>query len=137
MRIAELITCQEDLFLVNPKAAWPFDHQQWAEWLDPGQGNVSFFLMNEGETIGHAALLKRNLPDTFTVAFLFIRPELRSNGVGRWMVGELEKYAWERLGAQRLLLRVRDYNPRAVACYQHCGFREISHEGTLITMEKC
>jgi hypothetical protein len=35
-----------------------------------------------------------------------------------------------------LRLVVRDYNPRALKCYLHCGFKETGRDGTLITMEK-
>jgi len=39
-------------------------------------------------------------------------------------------------GAKRLRLVVRDYNPKALKCYLHCGFKETERDGTLIRMAK-
>ena len=135
-KIASLISTKEDLFLVWPIARWPFDHRQWAEVLDPGKGNVSFLIREGGKSIGHAALLNRGLPDTCTVAFLYLLPDHRSQGLGRRMLAALEDYAMRAFDAKRLSLVVRDYNPKALKCYLHCGFKETGREGTLITMEK-
>lgn len=34
-RNAGMIADRKELFLVWPKASWPFDHAQWQEALDP------------------------------------------------------------------------------------------------------
>jgi RimJ/RimL family protein N-acetyltransferase len=135
-KIASLISNKDDLFLVWPIAKWPFDHQQWAEALDPGKGNVSFIICERGKPVGHAALLNKGAPDTYTISFLYLLPDYRSQGMGRCVVAALEDYALRTFGAKRLLLVVRDYNPRALKCYLHSGFKETGREGTLITMEK-
>lgn len=31
---------------------------------------------------------------------------------------------------------VRDYNPKALKCYLHCGFKETERDGALIRMAK-
>lgn len=135
-KIASLILTKDDLFLVWPVARWPFDHQQWAEVLDSGKGNLSFIIREGAHSIGHAALLNKGVPNVNTIAFLYLLPDYRSQGLGRLMITELEDYAKKTLDAKRLRLVVRDYNPRALKCYRHCGFMEIGRDGTLITMEK-
>ena len=135
-KIASLISDKDDLFLVWPIAKWPFDHRQWAEVLDPGKGNISFIIREGGKSVGHAALLNKGVPDTYTVSFLYLLPDYRSQGLGRCMVAALEDYAIRTFGAKMLRLVVRDYNPRALKCYLRCGFKETGRDGTLITMEK-
>jgi RimJ/RimL family protein N-acetyltransferase len=135
-KIASLISTKDDMFLVWPIAKWPFDHQQWAEVLDPGKGNISFIIREGGKPVGHAALLNKGVPDTYTVSFLYLLPDYRSQGLGRCMVAALEGYAIRMFGAKRLRLVVRDYNPRALKCYLHSGFKETGRDGTLINMEK-
>jgi RimJ/RimL family protein N-acetyltransferase len=135
-KIASLISTKEDLFLVWPIAKWPFDSRQWAEVLDPAKGNVSFIVREDGKSVGHAALLNKGIQDTCTVAFLYLLPDHRSQGLGRRMVAALEDYAMHRFAAKRLRLVVRDYNPRAFNCYLQCGFKEIGRDGTLINMQK-
>lgn len=85
-KIASLISTKDDLFLVWPIAKWPFDHRQWAEVLDPGKGNVSFIIREGSKSIGHAALLNKGVPDTYSVSFLYLLPDDRSQGVGRSMI---------------------------------------------------
>ena len=135
-KIADLISDKNDLPLVWPIARWPFDHQQWREVLDPEKGNVSFLVYDKGLLIGHAALLKTAVPQTYSVAFLYLLPNIRLQGKGRTLVGLLESYAVASLGAKRLHLVVRDYNPAAYKCYLHCGFTESGRKGTLIKMQK-
>ena len=135
-KIASLISTKDDLFLVWPIAIWPFDHRQWAEVLDPGKGNVSFIIREGSKSIGHAALLNKGVPDTYSVSFLYLLADYRFQGVGRSMIAALEDYAMCTFGAKRLRLVVRDYNPKALKCYLHCGFKETGRDGTLISMEK-
>jgi ribosomal protein S18 acetylase RimI-like enzyme len=135
-KIASLISTRDDLFLVWPIAKWPFDRQQWEDALDPAKGNVSFIVREGGKSVGHAALRNKGEPDTYVVSFLYLLPAYRSRGMGRRMVAALEGYAMRRFGVNRLRLVVRDYNPRALKCYRHCGFKETGRDGTLITMEK-
>ncbi|RPH92308.1 MAG: GNAT family N-acetyltransferase, partial [Calditrichaeota bacterium] len=121
--IARLVTNREDLQLMFPNASWPFDHRQWGELIDRSKGNISFIVREGDQQIGHAALFNRGVPDTYTLGLLFIVPELRSQGFGRRMIGEVEKYAVQRLGVKRLFLRVRDFNLPALNCYLKCGYQ--------------
>ncbi len=134
--IADLITDPEDLKLVWPLARYPFDHEQWAEVLDPGSGSRPFLIYEENRLMGHAALRKTEEPLVYAVSFLYIVPQLRSKGLGRELIGLVEKYAVERLAAAKLILKVRTYNPGAFRCYSKCGFQEYGREGTLIKMSK-
>lgn len=134
--IADLISDPNDLYLVWPKASYPFDHKQWEEALDPEAGHVSFLIYNDNKLIGQAALRKTEHNDTYSVSFLYIKPELRSKGLGEEMISHLEQYARNYLNAKKLSLVVRSYNPRAQKCYIKCGFIEEGREDTLIKMIK-
>jgi RimJ/RimL family protein N-acetyltransferase len=134
--LGALISDRDDLRLVWPEARWPFDGDQWQEILDPGEGHVSFFVHRDGAVVGHAALRRTDEPRTYSVAFLYVRPALRSRGLGQRVVGLLDDYARTRLGAGKLNLHVRSYNERALKCYAKCGFTEESRDGTLITMSR-
>jgi RimJ/RimL family protein N-acetyltransferase len=134
--IADLITNPDDLYLVWPKAKYPFDNEQWREVLNPDAGNVPFLVYNNSQLIGHAALLSTEDANTFTVGYLYIKPNLRSKGMGEEMINLLEQYAKDYLQAKKLCLVVRTYNPRAQRCYSKCGFLEDGREDTLIKMSK-
>ncbi len=134
--IERMIRDPEDLSLVWPMARYPFDHDQWREVLDPGKGALSF-LVYEGESlVGHAALDRAEDAQTRFVRFLYLIPEMRGRGLGQRLMTLLEDYARENMEAKRLVLRVRSFNDRAVACYRKSGFSEFHREGTLVMMEK-
>jgi len=132
--LGEMVRDREDLFLLWPRARWPFDPEQWREVLDPAGGILSFWVREGGRTVGHAALDEGGDPATRMARFLYLIPEVR--GSGRRLLGLLEAAARERFQAERLTLRVRSYNARALRCYERGGFSELFREGTLITMGK-
>ena len=134
--IADLINDPDDLYLVWPLARYPFDHAQWIEVLNPAKGNVPLLIYAADELIGHVALCGTELPYVYTLSFLFLSPRFRDKGLGQVLVGLIEDYARNHLSAEKLILVVRDYNPRALHCYLKCGFEEVGRDGTLIKMAK-
>ncbi len=46
-----------------------------------------------------------------------------SKGYGRDAIKTLLRHAFDELNYHRVFLRVYDFNPRAVRCYEACGFR--------------
>jgi ribosomal protein S18 acetylase RimI-like enzyme len=134
--IAKLIADRHDLFLVWPLAKHPFDHDQWKAVLNPTLGNKSFLVHHGDRFVGHAALCVTEDPLAFSVSFLYLLPELRSQGLGKRLMALLEAYAREQLSAKQLVLVARVYNAGALHCYTRCGFHEIGRQGTLIRMSK-
>ena len=134
--IAQLIDDPSDMYLVWPMARWPFDHGQWRRALDPSKGHRAFLVMEGDEIIGHAALRAADHPGTFNISFLYLKARRRQSGKGQILVTLLEAFAVKQLRATRLELVVRDYNTRALSCYQKCGFRTTRRGGTLIHMHK-
>jgi len=134
--ISKLISDRNDLFLVWPKAKYPFDHHQWAEMLNPENGHKSFLIYKQKKLVGHSALLLTDSPHTYRISFLYLSPQHRSQGLGRKTVVCLENYAFRKLEAEKLTLVVRDYNPIAYQLYIKCGFKEYGHKGSLLQMAK-
>lgn len=134
--IEDLIKDKNDLFLVWPAANYPFDHEQWQEVLNPDEGNRSFFIYDDHELIGHAALRRTEIQGMYAVCYLYLLPGIRSKGLGARMMVLLEDYAKEKLSVRELVLRTRTYNPRAFRCYEKAGFMEFNRDGTLIHMSK-
>jgi ribosomal protein S18 acetylase RimI-like enzyme len=123
------------LFLVWPDARFPFDRAQWRETLLSRIGNRSYLVTFDGETIGHAALLQTDEPQTLAVSYLYIRADQRGRGFGGELMALLEAEG-RKLGARALRLRVRSCNPRASHVYEASGFSVSHQEGTLVIMRK-
>ncbi|MEJ2154291.1 MAG: GNAT family N-acetyltransferase [Desulfobacteraceae bacterium] len=134
--IARLMVERDEMYLIWPKARWPFDHGQWRRALDPSKGHHAFLVMEGEEIIGHAALRATGHPGTYKVSCLYLKIRWRNQGKGQALVALLEAFAEKELCARRLELVVRDYNPRALSCYRKCGFRITGQEGTLVRMQK-
>ncbi|MFM9848370.1 MAG: GNAT family N-acetyltransferase [Hyphomicrobiaceae bacterium] len=134
--LASLLTDKSELALVWPDARHPFDPDQWRGTLTSSPRNQSYFVLSDGEVIGHAALLETEEPDVLAVSYLFIRADHRNRGHGRQLIALLEQEAMKVPGTTALRLRVRTYNPRAAHVYEASGFEVIEQEGTLQIMCK-
>jgi RimJ/RimL family protein N-acetyltransferase len=134
--LGRLLSDRDELFLVWPDARFPFDAEQWRERLTSHAGNRSYFVVHDGDIIGHAALLATDDPHVLAVSYLFIGPDHRGRGLGRALIRLLEDEAKAHAGVQALRLRVRTYNPRAIHLYEAAGFATAERDGTLVIMRK-
>ncbi|WP_160000056.1 GNAT family N-acetyltransferase [Roseomonas sp. 18066] len=87
----------------------------------------------DGAVIGHCYLTFERHPPYVTerdyayVAELYVRPEARSQGLGRALLAEAERLARAR-GMKRMLIGVVIGNDRAQAAYQRFGFSPYTTE---------
>jgi [ribosomal protein S18]-alanine N-acetyltransferase len=134
--LGQLLSDKDELFLVWPDARFPFDPEQWRERLLSRPGNRSYFVAEDGEIIGHAALQHTEEPNVPAVSYLFIRPDRRDRGLGRALIALLEAEARKTAEVRALKLRVRTYNQRALHIYETSGFVRSEQDGTLVVMRK-
>jgi RimJ/RimL family protein N-acetyltransferase len=75
--------------------------------------------------IGHCSLSGLRQPHgSFELGILIGDREYWSRGLGREVVGALLDYGFQALAARRIGLTTHEDNPRAISCYQACGFVE-------------
>jgi [ribosomal protein S18]-alanine N-acetyltransferase len=134
--LAQLLADRDELFLVWPDARYPFDAEQWRARLTSHPRHRSYFVVHDGEIIGHAALLATEEPHVLAMSYLFIRPDRRGRGLGRELVGRIEEEARKVPDVQALRLRVRTYNPRAMHLYAAAGFAKVEQDDTLVIMRR-
>jgi len=88
----------------------------------------------DGVAVAYALAIHYNRPeDAFAheVNMLYIdqmsvNPEYRSKGYGEQIIQHVFDFA-RSLGARRVILSVWDFNERAIAFYERCGFRHYEH----------
>ena len=82
-----------------------------------------------GRCIGAARLdkLDPSTRDAWYAIGLF-RPEHRGQGFGQEVTRLVLSHAFGPLALDRVRLRVLEFNQRAIACYQQCGFAEVARE---------
>jgi [ribosomal protein S5]-alanine N-acetyltransferase len=95
---------------------------------------AGWVIEHEGRCIGSALLHSfehENRRARYAVGIL--DAERLGQGIGTEVTRLVLRHAFERLALHRLDLRVLEYNHRAIACYQKCGFiREGVERETLL-----
>ncbi len=89
----------------------------------------------DDRAIGAVRLHSLNAPDRCArLAIGIFAPECWGLGYGTLAIRLVLRYAFEELRLHRVDLRVLDYNTRAIACYEKCGFvREgVERESALV-----
>lgn len=72
-----------------------------------------------------AIWLEKNANDNFAVLGVFITDELyRNKGIGKAAIKQIIKTDLQYMHTNKMLLRVREENKRAIRCYKSVGFKE-------------
>ncbi|MDX8342412.1 GNAT family protein [Rossellomorea sp. YZS02] len=87
-----------------------------------------------GHCIGQARLTVNEEDQRARYAIGIFDPSVLGKGLGTEVTQLLLSYAFEELRLHRVDLRVLEYNHRAIACYEKCGFVKegVEREGALI-----
>ena len=72
-----------------------------------------------------AIWLEKNVDDNFAVLGVFIADKIyRNKGIGKSAIEQIIKNDLHYMNTNKILLRVREENERAVRCYKSVGFKE-------------
>ena len=72
-----------------------------------------------------AIWLEKNTDEDFAVLGIFIADELfRNKGIGKSAIEQIIKTDLQHMHTNKILLRVREENERAIRCYKSVGFKE-------------
>ena len=95
----------------------------------PGRG--AFLIASRaGEAVGCGAI-RRIEARTGEIKRMYVKPELRGNGIGRALLEALEAEA-QTLDLSRLVLETGDRQPEAIALYERAGFSRIAPFGEYV-----
>ncbi len=86
-----------------------------------------------GDYIGNIELMDVN--DTEKELGIAITAAKQDKGYGTQAIKALTAYGFETLGLQRITLRTRFFNARAIRVYDKCGFKEYGRTEDHICME--
>lgn len=92
------------------------------------QAGVAYFLIDlDGQTIGYCAYEEQ--ADQLFISKVYLLDSLRGRGIARQVFAWLENIAHQ-ANKPKLHLHVNRYNQRAVAVYQHFGFKIVNEIDT-------
>jgi GNAT superfamily N-acetyltransferase len=87
----------------------------------------------DGRAVGCGAV-RRNEPGVAEIKRMYVTPDARGRGVGRFVLEELEAVA-RQLGIRRLVLETGPRQPEALALYRRAGYVEIPLFGEYVGAE--
>ena len=115
----------------------PYTREQEIAWvrgkLAEGAPVFSMIEKKSGGFIGNIELMDVN--ETGGELGIAVTAEKQNMGYGTEAVSALLKYGMERLGLQRIFLRTKPDNARAIRVYTKCGFREYRRTAEHVYME--
>lgn len=108
--------------------SYPLTREQMSEYISRSELSDCEWSMaatdEQGVLIGHFHVWLDCEKNSAHLGMIVVDDGRRGQGLGRQMVSQAVRYAFEILGVQRVTLGVFDCNPRAHACYQRVGFRD-------------
>jgi [ribosomal protein S5]-alanine N-acetyltransferase len=121
----------------DPARSWlPLSHADVERWYTRHACDPLFWVIDsDSHLIGTAWLHSLNVPNRrASYAVGIFAPEHRGLGYGGEATHMVLGYAFGAIGLHRVELRVLDFNTRAIAMYERCGFvREgVEREAVLI-----
>ena len=134
--LEKLIGSAEALHFVWPGARFPLVHSDWVDWMERSPRPVSYYVDVGGETVGHAGIFGSKDPMCAHIAWLFLSPHLRGEGMGQKFIQATEREALKRPGIRRLTLRTNSFNPRALHIYKKHHYQVTETHGDTIEMMK-
>ena len=86
-------------------------------------------LSDDGNVCGHFIFRKADCENnSIHMGFIIISPDMRGKGLGKQMLSQALRYAFEIFGAKTVTLGVFANNPSALGCYKAAGFAETDTE---------
>lgn len=95
------------------------------------EGHFIMGVFNQNQLIGIAGFYRSHQPKVRhkgTVWSVFIHPDERGNGLGKKLIDEVIRSAYELDGLERILLGATASNPVAISLYKGLGFEEYGCE---------
>ncbi len=102
----------------------PAELEAWLRHAD-----VALFTMLFDGWPGGFFMLDWRKPGVCDLAYFGLVPEAVGRGLGKWLLGEAIRAAWEREGVEKLTLNTNSLDhPRALPNYQMAGFTPVRRE---------
>jgi len=133
--LARLLADPDDLSLVNPHAAHPFDPGEWAmKWVGERDDETFYLRDEDGREVGFFALRVGIGPEVRHLTYVFVEERMRG-GSGEDLA-RLAEEAAQALGALTITLKVELDNEPALNLYRKAGYEELSRRGGMATMRR-
>lgn len=120
--------CNENLVHYNEyEKTYETDLKQYQSRIYPSESAEIlhwYHIKADGKYIG-AIWLEKNPDEDFAVLGIFIADDIyRNKGIGKSAIEQIIKTDLQYMHTNKIFLRVREENERAIRCYKSVGFKE-------------
>ena len=120
--------CNENMsYYSEYEKAFETDLKQYQSRIYPSESVEVlrwYHIKTDNKYIG-STWLEKNSDEDFAVLGVFIADELyRNKGIGKSAIEQIIKTDLQYMHTNKILLRVREENERAIRCYKSVGFKE-------------
>ncbi len=91
----------------------------------------------DGHLVGAIRLDATSRDDVRSLAIGLCHPDDLGRGIGSRALRLVTADAFDRLDVRRIMIRVLDYNDRAIRAYAACGFEEVRREPSGVVVDGC
>ena len=120
--------CKENMSHYSEyKKAFETDLKQYQSRIYPSESVevLRWYHIKADEKYIGAIWLEKNVDDDFAVLGVFIADKIyRNKGIGKSAIEQIIKNDLQYMNTNKILLRVREENERAIRCYKSVGFKE-------------
>lgn len=120
--------CNKNLSHYNDyEKAFETDLKQYQSRIYPYENTdiLRWYHIKINEKYIGAIWLEKNAGEDFAVLGIFIADDIyRSKGIGKAVIEQIIKTDLQYMCTNKILLRVREENERAIRCYKSVGFKE-------------
>ena len=127
--ISQLITCEEELFLIFPKGRYPFTVDQ-VQQLAQYRKALTVMEKNQ-QIIGFANLYDHNPDRWIFIGNVVVSKSQRGKGLGGHIVNHMLELAFNQYGVPETRISVFNYNTPALLLYMRFGFKPYDIEERL------
>jgi len=127
VKIAAMVGSVEDLRQVSPLEIFPLDQATVLHWLM--QRDAGYTLEDRGEVVAYGELVvDKDDSARLWIGHMIVHPRRRGLGLGQRLVHELVRVAEHEREAREVAISAFADNPRALSCYEACGFIRVDQE---------
>ncbi len=120
--------CNENLSHYKEyEKVFEIDLKQYQSRIYPSENAeiLRWYHIKTGDKYIGAIWLEKNTNENFAVLGIFIADEFyRNKGIGKSATKQIIKTNSQHMHTNKILLRVREENERAIRCYKSVGFKE-------------
>jgi RimJ/RimL family protein N-acetyltransferase len=124
--VCSFVQDAQELFYLFPTASYPLTPGQLA---DNNRNRVEATVALKGDRlVGHANFYHWEQGGTCAIGNVIIAPEVRGQGVGRYLIGQMLDTAYTKYQASRVKVSCFNHNTAGLLFYSNLGFRPFGVE---------